>query len=171
MKAAAGAAISPFAMRHAAFGALMLAGVVPVALAQIVPTPGTSTHVIEMQRRSACCRSSMTWAIRWLRRRPTCSQERTVPYRLTTMACKAWYQVETLAKGDPPEGETRDDYTYRLRQEHSVPLLTAFKTWLDEQAPHVLPDSLLGKAISYTRNQWQYLSRYVTDAAPLSTTT
>lgn len=59
------------------------------------------------------------------------------------MACKAWYQVETLAKGDPPEGETRDDYTYRLRQEHSVPLLTAFKTWLDEQAPHVLPESLL----------------------------
>ncbi|WP_155632006.1 IS66 family transposase [Burkholderia cepacia] len=81
---------------------------------------------------------------------------------------KALYQVETLAKGDPPEGETHDDYTYRLRQEHSVPLLTAFKTWLEEQAPHVLPESLLGKAISYTRNQWQYLSRYVTDGrAPI----
>ncbi len=78
------------------------------------------------------------------------------------------YQVEALAKDDPPEGETPDDYTYRLRQEHSVPLLTAFKTWLDEQTPHVLPESLLGKAISYTRNQREYLSRYVIDGrAPI----
>jgi transposase len=39
----------------------------------------------------------------------------------------------------------------------------ALKTWLDTQAPQVLPESLLGKAISYTRNQWEYLSRYVID--------
>jgi transposase len=76
---------------------------------------------------------------------------------------KALYQVETLAKDDLPEGETRDAYTYRLRQQHSVPLLASLKAWLDEQAPQVLPESLLGKAISYTRNQWDYLSRYVTD--------
>jgi hypothetical protein len=38
-----------------------------------------------------------------------------------------------------------------------------FRKWLDEQAPQVLPESLLGKAISYTRNQWTYLSRYVSD--------
>jgi len=76
---------------------------------------------------------------------------------------KALYQVETLAKAELPEGETRVDYTYRLRQEHSVPLLEAFKTWLDTQAPQILPESLLGKAISYTINQWDYLSRYVID--------
>jgi transposase len=76
---------------------------------------------------------------------------------------KALYQVETLARSQPPEGESRIDQTYRLRQQHSEPLLTAFKKWLDEQAPLVLPESLLGKAISYTRNQWPYLSRYVTD--------
>jgi hypothetical protein len=76
---------------------------------------------------------------------------------------KALYQVETLAKDDLPEGETRDAYTYRLRQQHSVPLLASLKAWLDEQAPQVLPESLLGKAISYTRNQWDYLSRFVTD--------
>jgi transposase len=52
---------------------------------------------------------------------------------------------------------------YHLRQQHSVPLLEAFRKWLDEQAPQVLPESLLGKAISYTRNQWTYLSRYVSD--------
>ncbi|MBB5510862.1 hypothetical protein HDG35_007159 [Paraburkholderia sp. JPY681] len=72
---------------------------------------------------------------------------------------KALYQIETLTKADLPDGETRVDYTYRLRQQHSVPLLEAFKAWLDEQALQVLPESLLGKAISYTRNQWAYLCR------------
>jgi hypothetical protein len=76
---------------------------------------------------------------------------------------KALYQVEALAKADLPEGKTRANYTYQLRQQHSVPLLEALRKWLDEQAPQVLPESLLGKAISYTRNQWTYLSRYVSD--------
>jgi len=76
---------------------------------------------------------------------------------------QALYQVEALAKGEMPDGHTCADYTYGLRQQHSVPLLNAFKAWLDDQAPKVLPESLLGKAISYTRNQWEYLSRYVTD--------
>jgi transposase len=81
---------------------------------------------------------------------------------------KALYQVETLARGDLPEGETRPDFTYRLRQQHSVPLLDAFKAWLDEHEPLVLPESLLGKAIAYTRNQWEYLRRYVDDGrAPI----
>lgn len=81
---------------------------------------------------------------------------------------KALYQIETLAKADLPEDETRVDYTYRLRQQHSVPLLAAFKNWLDEHAPLVLPESLLGRAIAYTRNQWEYLSRYVVDGrAPI----
>jgi transposase len=80
----------------------------------------------------------------------------------------ALYQVETLARGALPEGETRVDYTYRLRQTHSVALLNAFKQWLDKLAPEVLPESLLGKAIRYTRNQWEYLSRYVEDGlAPI----
>ena len=76
---------------------------------------------------------------------------------------KALYQVETLARAKPPDGETQAHYTYRLRRQHSVPLLEAFKAWLDTQALQVLPESLLGKAISYTRNQWKYLSRYVID--------
>lgn len=76
---------------------------------------------------------------------------------------QALYQVEALAKGELPGGETRVGYTYRLRQQHSVPLLSAFKAWLDELAPKVLPESLLGKAISYCRNQWPYLSRYAMD--------
>ena len=52
------------------------------------------------------------------------------------------------------------DYTLRLRQQHSLPVLAAFKTWLDDLAPKVLPESFTGKAISYAQNQWDYLIRY-----------
>jgi transposase len=61
---------------------------------------------------------------------------------------QALYRVEALAKGDLPAGQTRPDYTYRLRQQHSVPVLDAFRAWLDELAPKVTPQSLLGKAIA-----------------------
>lgn len=47
-------------------------------------------------------------------------------------------------------------------------MLDALRLWLDEQAPQVLPESLTGKAISYARNQWDYLRRYVDDGhAPI----
>lgn len=78
------------------------------------------------------------------------------------------YQVEALTKGDLPEGRARAEYTYELRQQHSVPVLALLKTWLDEQAAQVLPQSLLGEAIKYARNQWIYLSRYADDGnAPI----
>jgi transposase len=80
----------------------------------------------------------------------------------------ALYEVEALARGELPAGQTRAGYTHALRQQHTVPLLEAFKAWLEEKAPQVLPESLLGKAIGYARNQWQYLCRYVDDgAAPI----
>jgi hypothetical protein len=48
----------------------------------------------------------------------------------------------------PGKGETRADYTLRLRQQHSLLVLAAFKTWLDDLAPKVLPGSFTRKAIS-----------------------
>lgn len=35
--------------------------------------------------------------------------------------------------------------------------------WLDKIAPQVLPESKLEDAVSYTLNQWQYLTRYTDD--------
>jgi hypothetical protein len=79
-----------------------------------------------------------------------------------------WYQVETLAKGTLPAGRSRTEYTFALRQQHSLPVLDALKTWLDEHAEKVLPKSLLGEAITYARNQWTYLRRYADDGdAPI----
>jgi hypothetical protein len=74
------------------------------------------------------------------------------------------YRIERLAKEEPPnDGETQGDCIRRFRQQHSVPILNALKTWLDDIAPKVLPDSKLGDAISYTLNQWDYLTRYAQD--------
>ncbi len=49
------------------------------------------------------------------------------------------------------------------RMIQSRPILDAIKTWLDEKAPQVLPQSLLGKAIAYTLNQWPSLILFLED--------
>ena len=52
-----------------------------------------------------------------------------------------------------------------LRQEHSRPILDEFRTWLDGNAKQqgVLPKSAIGKAFTYTLNQWDALCRYTED--------
>lgn len=81
---------------------------------------------------------------------------------------EALYKVEALARETLPEGETREQYTLRLRQQHSVPVLETFREWLDEMAEQVLPKSYTGEAIAYARNQWEYLTRYASDGrAPI----
>lgn len=47
------------------------------------------------------------------------------------------------------------------RQSESMPILIAFKAWLDKQV--VLPKSTLGGAIRYTLNQWEKVVRYCDD--------
>lgn len=74
------------------------------------------------------------------------------------------YRIERQARDKKPDtGETKADSIHRFRQQHSIPVLTALKVWLDEIAPKVLPDTKLGDAVSYTLNQWDYLTRYTDD--------
>ncbi|MDK1390163.1 IS66 family transposase [Sinorhizobium sp. 8-89] len=74
------------------------------------------------------------------------------------------YRIERQARDRKPEdGETQADCIRRSRQQHSVPVLNALKAWLDDIAPKVLPDSKLGDAVSYTLNQWDYLTRHTED--------
>ena len=47
------------------------------------------------------------------------------------------------------------------RAEHAVPLLDELGQWLEQES--FLPKSLIGKAATYTRNQWSALNRYVED--------
>jgi transposase len=74
------------------------------------------------------------------------------------------YRIESQARNEKlGKGETRDHCIRRFRQQHSVPILNALKAWLDDIAPKVLPDSKIGDAVSYTLNQWEYLTRYTED--------
>ena len=41
--------------------------------------------------------------------------------------------------------------------------LDKLKQWLDKNQPLILPKGLLGKAITYTQNQWPYVTRYIDD--------
>lgn len=67
------------------------------------------------------------------------------------------YRIETLANDQSP------DQRYTLRQEKAVPILVAFKAWLDKHQAQSLPKSKMGQAISYCLNQWNKLTCYVTD--------
>src|SRR5579864_4123777 len=73
------------------------------------------------------------------------------------------YQIETKARGKLPDGQTLEQYTYRLRQEHSREVLDALYVWLIKNQKEILPKSLIGKAIGYALGQWKYLVRYVND--------
>jgi transposase len=68
------------------------------------------------------------------------------------------YRIEREAK----EQDADDDARLALRQEHSVPVLTRIKTWLDTEGEVVLPRSPMAAAIGYAKNQWAALNVYVT---------
>jgi hypothetical protein len=73
------------------------------------------------------------------------------------------YRVEKASAGRKPEkGETQADRIRRFRKQQR-PVLNALKIWLDDMVPKVLPDSKLGDAVTYTRKQWDYLTRYTED--------
>ncbi len=75
-------------------------------------------------------------------------------------------QIETqLRKTYPVEnlqGLRNFDAIARARQEHSVPILIAFKEWLDagRDDQRILPKSPIRSAFTYTTNQWDALCRY-----------
>jgi len=74
------------------------------------------------------------------------------------------YAVESQAKKCAKEDEnfTFDDRKV-LRLEKAKPVLDKFKEWLDTHVDDVLPKSAVGKAISYTRNEWSRLISYLED--------
>jgi len=53
--------------------------------------------------------------------------------------------------------------TLKIRQERSLPIMKAYKAWVEELAPGVPPKSALGKALGYTLSQWDKLVRFLDD--------
>lgn len=52
---------------------------------------------------------------------------------------------------------------FLLRQENSKPILEDLKAWCDKSVVKTLKDSLIGKAIRYMLNQWNYIVCYIDD--------
>lgn len=67
------------------------------------------------------------------------------------------YLIEREIKALSPE----DKLAYR--QHHTLPALDRLKTWLDDTQPKLDKQGYLGKAVSYTQNQWEKLTRYATN--------
>lgn len=67
------------------------------------------------------------------------------------------YRIETQIK------DKSADEKQRIRQQQSLPLLNQFKVWLDKSIDNVPPKTALGKAITYSLNQWPKLIRYIED--------
>jgi transposase len=59
--------------------------------------------------------------------------------------------------------EELDDRIADVRQERSVPILTALHAWLEAEKPKFLPKAALRGAMDYLLNHWQALLRYTTD--------
>lgn len=67
------------------------------------------------------------------------------------------YVIEREIHGRSPEERKA------VRQERSKPILDEMKAWLDREAPVVLPKSPIGAAVTYARNQWTALCRFLDD--------
>ena len=67
------------------------------------------------------------------------------------------YRYERIAADYSPQQR------YELRQEKSVPILDAMGEWVEENRLTVPPKGLVGKALTYTHNQWEALRRYTTE--------
>jgi transposase len=61
--------------------------------------------------------------------------------------------------------EELEDRIADVRQERSVPVLTALHAWLEAEKPKLLPKAALRGAMDYLLNHWQALVRYTTDGA------
>jgi transposase len=72
---------------------------------------------------------------------------------------KKIYAIETNAKLQ----ELSYEALYEERQKNAKPILEEFHSWLITISAKTPPQGLLGKAISYTLNQWDRLIKYLED--------
>jgi transposase len=71
-------------------------------------------------------------------------------------------QIKELREERERAGSTLPlEAVLKIRQERSAPLMAAFKEWVDKLLPGVPPASALGKALSYTVNQWPKLALHL----------
>ena len=69
------------------------------------------------------------------------------------------YNIERRAKDEGLDADAR----LALRTAESLPILDNFDAWVDYLIPTVTPTSLLGKALSYAKQQRKFIRRCFTD--------
>ena len=69
------------------------------------------------------------------------------------------YRIEKEAR----ESGLPTDEIYQVRQQESKPILDKLRDWLNRTSLQTPPKGLLGKAVTYTLNQWNRLLGYVED--------
>ena len=76
---------------------------------------------------------------------------------------KAWAKMLPVVLTEEERRERIAVKRYALRQKKSTAIVEGFDAWLTEQEEVALPKSPLGKAIAYTRSNWDALKRYLED--------
>ncbi len=61
------------------------------------------------------------------------------------------------------EHDLREAISEERGRARSAPILAEFHAWLQEQRPRILPQSAVGKAMTYCLNQWSQLEGYLSD--------
>jgi len=81
-------------------------------------------------------------------------------------ASEALAYIRTLyaVESEIAEGKLARDTAVSLRQARAGPILRKFGEWLEVEQQGALPKSPFGQAVSYARNQWPTLGRYLGDA-------
>jgi transposase len=69
--------------------------------------------------------------------------------------------IGKLFVAEARSAKRKADRRQRLRRRYSARVLDAIHNLMLEQSPGVLPNSLLGKALTYLREQWPKLIRYI----------
>lgn len=71
--------------------------------------------------------------------------------------CDQLFDVECKLRNETPEVR----FSERLKL--CLPILDAYYAWLKEMRPKVIKESLFGKAVNYSLNQWPYLATFLKD--------
>jgi len=69
------------------------------------------------------------------------------------------YDIERNSREQGLSSDARKE----LRQKESLPILSVLEDWMKKQLPEVLPQSSIGKALTYTLGLWDRLLRYIDD--------
>lgn len=69
------------------------------------------------------------------------------------------YAIEDDARKNNLSSEAR----FELRKKHSIPILSAFKTWLDHHLTKTSEHGKIGKAIRYCLSNWTELTHFLKD--------